>query len=194
MRSSGLVEADAGPRVGDGEREAGCAVVLALAGRRAFAVDLQALVVPTEGPPRRQVAGLDPKRFHIVAAVADRAFGGKLRLMRSDLFGASPGGMRLDDPGADLAMAASLASACTGVPPPPGVGFVGELSLTGTVRTVAGMEQRLAAASAAGLERVLGPPDGASEGGAPGPGSGRSRLDPVRHVRDALAWAFVRND
>ena len=74
MTSGGLVETDPGPRLGTGEGESGCATALVLAGRKAFALDVQALVVPTDGPPRRQVTGLDPRRFHIVAAVTDRAF------------------------------------------------------------------------------------------------------------------------
>ena len=193
MTAAGLKETEAGPRLGDGDREPGCAVALALAGRRAFAIDVQALVVPTEGPPRRQVAGIDPRRFQIVAAVTDRA--GKLGLGRSELFGASGGGMRLEDPGADLAVAAALASAARGCPPPPGTAYVGELSLTGIVRPVAGMEQRLSAAAAAGLTRLVcaagsGPP---SSGASP-PGVRRSptevELAPVRHLREALTWAF----
>jgi DNA repair protein RadA/Sms len=72
MVQSGLVERDGGPALGHGDPEPGCATALAMAGRRAFAVEVQALVVPTDGPPRRQVAGLDPRRFHIVAAVTDR--------------------------------------------------------------------------------------------------------------------------
>jgi DNA repair protein RadA/Sms len=162
-----------------------------MAGRRAFAVDVQALVVNADGPPRRQVAGLDPRRFHIVAAVADRA-SSRLKLIRSELFGASAGGVRLDDPGADLAIAAALVSAATGVAPPDGVGFVGELSLTGTVRAVPGIEQRLSAAAAAGITRVIlpagpGVPPGSGRGGARG---GPVEIQPVGHVREALAWAL----
>jgi len=193
MTAGGLKETEAGPWLGDGDGEPGCAVALALAGRRAFAIDVQALVVPTEGPPRRQVAGLDPRRFQIVAAVTDRA--GKLGLGRSELFGASGGGMRLEDPGADLAVAAALASAARGRPPPPGTGFVGELSLTGIVRPVAGMEQRLSAAAAAGLTRlVCAAGAGRAPSGARSPGdrgtSARVELSPVRHLREALTWAF----
>src|SRR4029077_15646367 len=121
MQRAGLVEAEAGPRWGQAESEPGCATALPAAGppagatalpragRRAFALDVQALVVPTDGPPRRQVSGLDPRRFHIVAAIADRCLGS--RLGRAEIFGASTGGLRLDDPGADVAIAAALASA-----------------------------------------------------------------------------------
>jgi DNA repair protein RadA/Sms len=96
MTATGLVESQAGPPL-SGAGEPGSATALAMAGRRALAVDVQALVVHTDGLARRQVAGLDPRRFHIVAAVTDRA-DEKLKLARAEVFGASSGGLRLDDP------------------------------------------------------------------------------------------------
>lgn len=129
MTGSGLVEREQGPALTRGRPEVGCATALVLAGRRALAVDVEALVVPSDGPPRRQVSGLDPRRFHIIAAVTERVL--RLRVVRADLFGAASGGLRLSDPGADLAVAAALASAASGRPPPAGAAFVGELSLTG---------------------------------------------------------------
>jgi DNA repair protein RadA/Sms len=184
MTPDGLVESEAGPKLG-GDSEAGCATALALAGRRAFAVDVQALVVPSLGPPRRQVSGLDPRRFQIVAAVTDRALG--LRLGKSELFGASSGGLRLEDPGADLAVAAALASASSGRPVGSGTAFVGELSLTGSVRPVSGMDQRMSAARAAGLSTVFVPREGRFSGDP----SSRFRLVRVGHIREALS-AIVR--
>jgi len=183
MTSGGLAERADGPLIGDGEAEPGCATSLALAGRRAFAVDVQALVVPTEGPAKRQVSGLDPRRFHIVAAVADQAMG--LRLGRAELYGASSGGLRLEDPGTDLAVAAALASASVGRTLPPRTGFVGELSLTGTVRPVGGMEARISSAAAAGLETLVIPSNGVQ----PKPAA-TLRFVRVSHVRDALGWAL----
>jgi DNA repair protein RadA/Sms len=186
MTPGGLVETDPTARLSHGEAEPGCATAVALAGRRAFALDVQALVVPTDGPSRRQVVGLDARRFHIVAAVADQAL--RLKLNRAELFGASSGGLRLEDPGADLAVAAALASASTGRPPPAGAGFVGEISLTGSVRAVGGMDQRLSAAQACGLEILFAP--------AGGPGLDRIprslRVVPVAHVREALSFASGR--
>jgi DNA repair protein RadA/Sms len=183
MGASGLVEREAGPGLGPGGDEAGCATALAMAGRRALAVEVQALVVPTEGPPRRQVAGLDGRRFHLVAAVADRAT--NLRLVRSELFGASAGGLRLDDPGVDLAVAAALVSACSGRPPPVRHGFVGEVSLTGGIRPVGNLEQRASAAAAAGLERLV---CAASEVERRRSINGVT-LTGVHHLRQALSWA-----
>ena len=185
MTSQGLLETEAGPQL-TGGRESGCATGIVLAGRRAFAAEVQALVVPSEGPPRRQVSGLDPRRFHIVAAVTDRALG--LRSSRSELFGASSGGLRVEDPGVDLAIAAALASASEGRAPPPGSAFIGEVSLTGTVRPVPGMEARLSAASAAGLTEIL-----IAAGGPAMPASrSRCRVIQVAHLRDALSWAVVK--
>jgi len=106
-------------------------------------------------------------------------------LGRSDLFGASSGGVRVDDPSCDLAIAAALASAASGIAPPTGSAFVGEVGLTGLVRGGAAMEQRLAAARLAGVSTVFAPTDrGASEG---------PRVISVRHVKDALTWASSRS-
>jgi DNA repair protein RadA/Sms len=184
MRPAGLVERETGPGLLSGEREAGCATALVTAGRRGLAVDVQALVIPAEGLPRRQVAGLDPRRFHIVAAVAERAAG--VRLVRSELIGAAAGGFRIDDTAADLAIAAALVSASTGVPTPDRTGFVGEVALTGSVRPVGAIEQRLQAASAVGLERVV-----CARGDVHGAGGARSAgiaLIPVDHLRHAITW------
>jgi DNA repair protein RadA/Sms len=183
MGASGLVENPLGPLLRGWNAEPGSATAVCLAGRRAFAVDVQALVVPTDGPARRQVAGLDPRRFHLIAAVADRAAG--VRLVRSELYGATAGGLRVDDPGADLAVAAALASSASGVAPPQGWAFVGEVSLTGAVRPVPGMDQRLAAAAGAGIERVVCAPGGASGVRT----QDRLKVAAVGHLREALAWA-----
>jgi DNA repair protein RadA/Sms len=186
MTPRGLVETDATPALSGGGTESGCATAVALAGRRAFALDVQALVVPTNGPARRQVAGLDPRRFQIVAAVTDRAL--SLGLLRCELFGACSGGIRLDDPGADLAVAAAVASASTGHPAGSGSGFVGEVSLTGSIRPVPGMEQRISAARAAGVTTLFVP----SVGQVPDRPSPDLRLVPVAHVREALAAMVPR--
>src|SRR5207237_1357247 len=70
MGPDGLQERSGSPAPSAEDAEPGCAVAIAMTGRRALAVEVQALVVSTEGPPRRQVAGLDPRRFHIVASAA----------------------------------------------------------------------------------------------------------------------------
>ena len=178
MTATGLTEIDPGDLLRSGDGQPGAAVALPKAGRRALAVEVQALVAPTEGPARRQVTGLDGRRFQLVAAVLDRA---GISLGRADLYGASSGGVRVDDPACDLAVAAALASAASGSTPPTGSAFVGEVGLTGLVRAVPSMAQRLVAARAAGIRTVYAPGEGGS-----GDGCG---VVSVRHLADALTWA-----
>jgi DNA repair protein RadA/Sms len=181
MTGSGLVEVDGAALLGGAEPEVGAASALLSAGRRAIAVQVQALVVQTQGPPRRHVSGLDPRRFGLIAAVTDRA--ARLALGRAELYGAAAGGVRVDDAGVDLAVAAALASSATGAAPPRGSAFCGEVSLTGSVRPAGGLAARLQAASAAGVEVVY-----AAGSVEPPPGV---RLVPVRRLSDALGWAHL---
>lgn len=182
MTSTGLQEVEAGTVIPE-EGEVGAAIALVGAGRRGLAVQVQALTSPTEGPARRHVAGLDPRRFGVVAAVTDRA--ARLGLGRSEVYGAAAGGVRIEEPAADLAIAAALASAATGVPAPPRTAFCGEISLTGAVRTPPGLALRVAAAAAAGIQTVFAP-ESPSE--VP-PGV---TISIVRRVEDALGWARPR--
>jgi len=181
MGPHGLARIDPTAMLVPGESAPGSAVAVVQAGRRALAVEVQALVGSADGAGRRQVTGLDPRRFQLVAAVLDRATG--LPLGRADLFGASSGGIRVDDPASDLAVAAALASAATGSMPPSGTAFVGEVSLNGSLRPAPGMRQRLAAARGAGCAVVFaaGPNDGAPGG---------MTVHTVGHVTQALGWAI----
>lgn len=182
MASDGLREVDPRRVLGPAEAEAGAATAVVTAGRRALALEVQALSVRTDGPPRRHVSGLDPRRFGLVAAVVDRAIG--LGLSRAELYGAAAGGMRVDDPGADLAVAAALASSAAGVAPPPRTAFAGEVSLTGAVRPPSGLGLRLAAAAAAGIRTVVCAGDAEPPTGV--------RVVRVRRVEEAVRWARVR--
>jgi DNA repair protein RadA/Sms len=181
MGAAGLVPIDPSGLLCSGERHPGAAVALPLAGRRALAVEIQALVGGSEGPARRQATGLDLRRFQQVAAVLERSLG--VPLGRAELFGAVAGGIRVDDPASDLAVAAALASAATGIAPPEGAAFVGEIALTGQVRTVPGTAQRLAAARAAGCSLVF------AAGGSGGAPDG-IRTTQTRHIGEALRWAL----
>jgi DNA repair protein RadA/Sms len=181
MGPAGLVPIDPAGLLCSGERTPGAAISLPLAGRRGLAVEIQALVGTADGPARRQVTGLDLRRFQQVAAVLERTLG--LSLGRSELYGAVAGGVRLDDPASDLAVAAALASAATGVAPPEGAAFAGEIALTGQVRPAPALDQRLAAARSAGCSTVFaaGTPAGALHGIDP---------TPVGHIGEALGWAL----
>jgi DNA repair protein RadA/Sms len=129
-------------------------------GSRPLLVEVQALVSSSElVPPRRVVAGLDRNRIALVLAVLGRH--GGLGLGTSDVFVNVVGGVRVDEPGADLAVALAVASAAkrialTGAGGGPTACF-GELGLTGELRTVAHADRRLAEAHRFGLTPVLDP-------------------------------------
>jgi DNA repair protein RadA/Sms len=183
MHSDGLAAIDVAELLLSGDGHPGAAIALPRAGRRAIAVEVQALVVPGDGAPRRQATGLDARRFQLVAAVLDRALG--LPLGRSELFGAAAGGVRVDDPACDLAIAAALASAAAGVAPPPATAFVGEVTLTGLVRPSPAIGHRLSAARAAGLRDVVA-------AASPEEVDGVS-VRRVRTVAEAVGWAASRS-
>lgn len=178
MTERGLREIDPTDLLISGRGEAGAAVAIPRAGRRAFAVEVQALVASTNGPPRRQVTGLDPRRFQLIAAVLEHA---GVRVGGKDLFGATSGGVRVDDPACDLAVAAAIASAASGAPPPPDSAFVGEIGLTGLLSPGGAMMQRLAAAKAAGVGVVFAPPGTSPVDGV--------RVVPVARLSEAVTWA-----
>jgi DNA repair protein RadA/Sms len=183
MGTQGLREVDPVGLLSSPDAEVGSAVALMSAGRRAVAVQVQALAAFTDGPPRRHVSGLDPRRFALVAAVVDRALGA--RLHRAELYGTAAGGLRVEDPGCDLAVAAAVASAATGEPPPEATAFIGELGLTGSVRPPPNLGPRLAAASAAGVRTVYC----AGEAG----GANGVRIVRVSKLGDAFRWSRSSN-
>src|SRR5450755_3389363 len=162
MRDHGLVEVlDASARfVGEATRAPGSVVLCAMEGSRPLLVEVQALVSASElVPPRRVVAGLDRNRVALVLAVLARHAG--IGLGTADVFVNVVGGIRVDEPGSDLAVALAVASAAkrtalTGAGGRPLACF-GELGLTGELRTVAHTDRRLAEAAKFGLTPVVEP-------------------------------------
>ena len=131
-------------------------------GTRPLLVEVQALVAPTEMvPPRRTATGVDRNRLALVLAVLTRHAG--ISLSAADVFVNVAGGIRVDEPGADLAIALAVASAHSGraleADGKPLACF-GEIGLTGEIRYVAHADRRVAEARKFGLGRVLGPPAG----------------------------------
>jgi DNA repair protein RadA/Sms len=179
MRSGGLVEVlDASARfVGEATRAPGSVVLAAMEGSRPLLVEVQALVSPSElVPPRRVVNGLDRNRLALVLAVLGRHAG--VGTGTADVFVNVVGGVRVDEPGADLAVALAVAGAARGVAldgPLPLVAF-GEVGLTGEIRSVGHSERRREEAAKFGLRTVVGPP-----------GSGGVE---ARTLREALRAAF----
>ena len=111
----------------------GTCVTVTIEGRRAMLAEVQALAAPTTNPnPRRGVSGLDSARVAMLLAVTERV--ARLRLFDKDVFVATVGGMRLTDPGSDLATCLAIASAGTEVPVPIDVAAIGEVTLSGDVR------------------------------------------------------------
>src|SRR5215218_6850759 len=160
MRDQGLVEvADASARfVTEATRAPGSVVLCAMEGSRPLLVEVQALVAPSElVPPRRVANGVDRNRLALVLAVLSRHAG--LALGGSDVFVSVAGGVRVDEPGADLAIALALASATKGVAlgADSPVAAFGELGLTGELRHVAHADRRTAEAEKFGLRRIVHP-------------------------------------
>src|SRR5215203_2398904 len=160
MREHGLAEVeDASARfVTEATRAPGSVVLCAMEGSRPLLVEVQALVAPSElVPPRRVANGVDRNRLALVLAVLARH--GGFSLGSADVFVSVAGGVRVDEPGADLAIALALASASKGISigaEKPLAAF-GELGLTGELRHVAHADRRLAEARKFGLERVIHP-------------------------------------
>jgi DNA repair protein RadA/Sms len=170
MRQGGLVEvADASARfVGEATRAPGSAVLAAMEGSRPLLVEVQALVSPSElVPPRRVANGIDRNRLALVLAVLGRHAG--VGVGSADVFVNVAGGVRVDEPGADLAVALAVAGAQRGAPLGDGerpVACFGEVGLTGELRSVGHPDRRLAEAAKFGLRPVIGPPgSGATEVG-----------------------------
>ena len=163
MRDSGLVEVeDASARfVAEATHAPGSVVLCAMEGSRPLLVEVQALVAPSElAPPRRVANGVDRNRLALILAVLARH--GGVRLGGSDVFVSIAGGVRVDEPGADLAIALALASAANGADggagQPPAA--FGELGLTGELRQAAHTDRRLSEARKFGLTEVLHPNPG----------------------------------
>jgi DNA repair protein RadA/Sms len=189
MRSGGLTEvADPSARfVEEATREPGSVVLPAMEGSRPVLVEVQALVAASElEAPRRVANGIDRNRLSLVLAVLSRH--ARLGLSGADVFVNVAGGVRVDEPGADLAVAMAVASAhrreplltADGKP----LACFGELGLTGELRYVGHPDRRVAEARKFGLGPVLGPAGGEEI----------ERLAAHPTLRAALGAAFGRHE
>jgi DNA repair protein RadA/Sms len=198
MHHGGLVEVqDASARfVGEATRAPGSVVLAAMEGSRPLLVEVQALVSPSElVPPRRVANGIDRNRLALVLAVLARHAG--VGTGTADVFVNVAGGVRVDEPGADLAVALAVASAARGVAPvgggpahstgpsptagglePVPLCAFGEIGLTGELRSVGHADRRLAEAGKFGLGTVITPT-----------GAGRGATE-VAGLREALRAAM----
>jgi DNA repair protein RadA/Sms len=133
----------------------GTSITVTLEGRRPLVSEVQALVGPSAGAPRRATSGLDGNRVAMVLAVLERRC--RLRLIACDTYAATVGGVRLTEPATDLAVALAVASAVQDVPLPPRTVAIGEVGLAGELRPVGGVGRRLAEAARLGFTTALVP-------------------------------------
>ncbi|MEJ5309033.1 MAG: DNA repair protein RadA [Anaerolineae bacterium] len=164
----------------------GSAIAVTMEGTRPLLVEIQALASHTSfGNPRRTVNGLDFNRLLLTVAVLTRRVG--LRLDEQDIFANVVGGLQIEEPAADLAVAVALASSLRDQPVPADVAVVGEVGLSGEVRSVSQLESRMSEVARLGFTKILiprsmqrkqlRPPDGLT-------------LIPVRSVGEAIEAAL----
>jgi DNA repair protein RadA/Sms len=185
MRYEGLKEVENPSALFLSDRESGApgtAVFAGMEGTRPILVEIQALVAPSLlSMPRRAVVGWDPNRLAMLIAVLEARCGA--RLGGHDVYLNVAGGLKLGDPAADLAAAAALLSSFVGRVTPEDTVYFGEVSLTGAVRAVGHMDQRLKEAAKLGFARAVVPsaiaPDRRVEG---------LSLMPLGQLQELVAW------
>lgn len=156
MNGDGIAEVPdpSGLFLSQGATEPGTCVAIALEGRRAMPVEVQALTIKTSAPnPRRVVHGLDGSRVAMVLAVLERRAG--IKVSDQDVYVSTVGGVRFTEPAADLAIAIAVAGSLSNSAVPRTVAAVGELSLAGEVRPVTQFAQRRSEAKRLGYEQVI---------------------------------------
>jgi DNA repair protein RadA/Sms len=187
MRGDGLTEVDDASRFfleSDEAPTAGAAITIAVEGTRPLAVEIQALSAPASyGTPRRATTGIDANRVLMLIAVLARHAG--LNLTGHDVYVNVAGGLRIDEPAADLAVATALASSLRERPVRRGTVLAGEVALSGRLRAAIRADRRALEASRLGFERLItGPLRGAQAS------LGRGGLVVATDVREALTAAL----
>ncbi|MFT5511960.1 MAG: DNA repair protein RadA/Sms [Bacteroidia bacterium] len=132
----------------------GISITVAVEGVRPLMIETQALVsTAVYGTPQRNSNGYDLRRLNMLLAVLEKRCGFKLG--SQDVFVNIAGGLKLDDPGTDLGIAAAILSSYENIPLPTLTAFVGEIGLSGEVRASRRMDQRIAEAEKLGFEEIL---------------------------------------
>ena len=132
----------------------GTCVAVTIEGRRVIPVEIQALIVPSQAPnPRRVVNGVDGGRVAMLLAVLEKR--GRIAVGSSDVYVSTVGGIRVTEPGADLAIALAIASAARDIPLPADLAAVGEISLAGEIRPASQGRRRVQEAARLGFSTVL---------------------------------------
>ena len=187
MTDKGLLEVENPSALFLNERPrgvSGSAVIPSIEGTRPLLVEVQALVTECHsGSPRRTVTGLNPNRVSLILAVLEKRAG--LQFSGMDVFVNVAGGVKLDEPAADLAVALALVSSLRDVPIPPDATAFGEIGLAGEIRAVDMARQRIAEASKFGFRTCILPTgcDAHVE-------ADSIEVRPVSSVEQALEWAL----
>lgn len=159
MQSGGLVEVVNPSEVFLEERldgATGSSIVVTMEGTRPILAEVQALVTPTMfGNAKRTTTGLDFNRASLIMAVLEKRAG--LLLQNQDAYLKSAGGVKLDEPAIDLAVAVAIASSYKDLPTNPQECFIGEIGLTGEIRRVNRIEQRINEAAKLGFTKIYAP-------------------------------------
>jgi DNA repair protein RadA/Sms len=190
MGSTGLKEVTNPSELFLGDRDdtsPGTAVFAGVEGTRPILVEIQALIAPSPfAAPRRAVVGWDANRLSMILAVLDARCGYKLG--NNDIYLNVAGGLRISEPAADVAVAAALLSAHSGIALGGDSVYFGEASLSGAIRPVSHAAMRLKEAQKLGFTAASAPAFGeASEF------SSGMRVAPLKHLSD-LAARFIRDD
>lgn len=157
MEEKGLIEVKNPSALfleGRAENPIGSVIVPVLEGTRTFLVEVQALTSYTNfGYPKRTASGIDLNRLNIILAVLERY--AKIKLDNTDVFVNVVGGLKLSEPAIDLAIAMAVASSKTKKPLPPDLAVMGEVGLSGEVRTISQTAKRLKEAEKLGFKQIL---------------------------------------
>jgi len=190
MASQGLMEVANPSEAFLAERlptAAGSAIAVTMEGTRPLLVEIQALASTTSfGLPRRTANGIDFNRLLLLVAVLSKRVG--LRLSDQDVFVNVVGGLRVNEPAADLAVAVAIASSFRDVPVAADLAVVGEIGLSGELRTVSQLSRRLSEAAKLGFRRCLLPRGARRKKDTPS----EIEVIGVRSVAEALEVALVK--
>ncbi len=191
MRGQGLVEVDNPSLAFISQRPVetiGSVIIPSLEGTRPLLIEVQALTNPTSfGTPRRTANGVDFNRLLLIAAVLSRRAG--IPLSNQDILVNVTGGLTVNEPAADLGIALAIASSYRNAPVDPKLVAVGEIGLSGELRSVPQLERRLAEAARLGFERCLAPRAALAESK-----SKDIEIVPVSNVREAFRVALPRGE
>jgi DNA repair protein RadA/Sms len=158
----------------------GSAIAANVEGNRPILIEVQALVSSAVyGTPQRTSTGFDTRRLSMLLAVLEKR--ANFKLASKDVYLNIAGGLRVDDPAIDLAVVAAILSSTVDIPVDPNTCFAGELGLSGEIRPVTRIEQRLAEANKLGLKRIIMP------------GFNRKSVDPGRFDLEIIEMNRVQD-